>query len=108
MERIMEANQPYIIVTGSSGLIGSAAVKRFAKRFTVIGLDRPGEPQPPEEAEAVDCDLSSDDHAAAAMRHVLQVHGPRVASVIHLAAYYDFSGESSDLYEKVTVRGTQR
>jgi UDP-glucose 4-epimerase len=27
--------------------------------------------------------------------------------VIHLAAYYDFAGEPSDLYEKVTVKGTE-
>jgi nucleoside-diphosphate-sugar epimerase len=35
-------------------------------------------------------------------------HGDRLASVVHLAAYYDFSGEPSPLYEAVTVRGTER
>ena len=34
--------------------------------------------------------------------------GGPIASVIHLAAYYDFSGEPSELYEQVTVRGTER
>jgi nucleoside-diphosphate-sugar epimerase len=29
-------------------------------------------------------------------------------SVIHLAAYYDFSGEPSPLYDEVTVAGTER
>ena len=29
-------------------------------------------------------------------------------AVVHLAAYYDFSGEPSDLYERVTVQGTLR
>ncbi|MGH2354945.1 MAG: NAD-dependent epimerase/dehydratase family protein, partial [Chloroflexota bacterium] len=29
-------------------------------------------------------------------------------SVIHLAAYYDFSGEASPLYDEITVRGTER
>jgi nucleoside-diphosphate-sugar epimerase len=28
--------------------------------------------------------------------------------VIHLAAYYDFSGEPSPLYDEITVRGTER
>jgi UDP-glucose 4-epimerase len=28
--------------------------------------------------------------------------------VVHLAAYYDFSGEPSPLYEEVTVKGTQK
>jgi hypothetical protein len=32
--------------------------------------------------------------------------GQRIASVIHLAAYYDFSGEPSRPYEQITVRGT--
>ena len=27
--------------------------------------------------------------------------------MIHLAAYYDFKGEPSDLYDKVTVEGTK-
>jgi len=35
------------------------------------------------------------------------VHG-KLASVVHMAAYYDFSGEDSELYEKVTVNGTDR
>ena len=35
-------------------------------------------------------------------------HGDHLASVIHLAAYYDFAGEPSPLYEEVTVRGTER
>jgi len=28
--------------------------------------------------------------------------------VVHLAAYYDFAGEPSPLYDEVTVRGTER
>lgn len=31
-----------------------------------------------------------------------------MAAVVHLAAYYDFLGEPSDLYDKVTVKGTAR
>ena len=104
----MAKNQPYILVSGSSGLIGSAVVRRFAPRFKIIGLDRPGEPHPPEEAEPVDFDLSSDDFVERSMKHVLEAHGPRIISTIHLAAYYDFKGEPSPLYEQVTVQGTQR
>jgi nucleoside-diphosphate-sugar epimerase len=35
-------------------------------------------------------------------------HGEQIASVVHLAAYYDFSGEPSPKYDEVTVRGTER
>ncbi len=34
--------------------------------------------------------------------------GGRLASVIHLAAYYDFAGEPSSMYERLTVQGTRR
>lgn len=37
-----------------------------------------------------------------------QKHGDQIASVIHLAAYYDFSGEPSPPYRKLTVEGTRR
>jgi nucleoside-diphosphate-sugar epimerase len=42
------------------------------------------------------------------MEQVRQDFGPRIASVVHLAAYYDFSGEPSPLYDQITVQGTAR
>jgi nucleoside-diphosphate-sugar epimerase len=42
------------------------------------------------------------------MERVRYAYGNHIASVIHLAAYYDFSGEPSPLYEQITVRGTER
>ena len=59
-----------VLVTGSSGFIGSAVVDRLAQRYTVIGLDRPGEPHPPASAYAVDADLGSDESVHAAMSEV--------------------------------------
>ena len=40
-----------VIVTGSSGFIGSALVQRLAERYRVIGFDRDVPPHPPAEAE---------------------------------------------------------
>lgn len=34
--------------------------------------------------------------------------GRRIASVVHLAAYYDISGEPNPLYDKINVQGTRR
>ena len=45
---------------------------------------------------------------AGALRKVTDQYGPDIASVIHLAAYYDFSGEPSPLYDSLTVEGTRR
>ena len=97
-----------VIITGSSGLIGSAVVRRFAERFAVIGLDHEGPPHPPPAAECVCVDLTSDESVQAALKRVRTAYGDRIASVIHLAAYYDFSGEPSPLYETITVGGTER
>jgi nucleoside-diphosphate-sugar epimerase/uncharacterized membrane protein len=97
-----------IVVTGSSGLIGSALCDRLATQFHVVGFDREGAPHPPQSAEWVPVDMSSDESVQHGLQVVRTRHGSRLASVIHLAAFFDFSGEPSPLYEQVTVRGTER
>jgi len=101
------ANDP-ILVTGSSGLIGSATIRRLADGHSLVGFDREGSPHPPRAAECVCVDLTSDESVRDGMERVRYAYGHRIASVVHLAAYYDFSGEPSPLYEQITVRGTER
>jgi nucleoside-diphosphate-sugar epimerase len=101
-------DRPVVIVTGSSGLIGSAVVRALAGRYTVVGFDREGPPHPPPEAHAVFVDLTSDESVQNAFLHVRMDFGRRVAAVVHLAAYYDFSGAPSEKYEAVTLGGTER
>lgn len=100
--------QEVVLVTGSSGLIGSALVRRLADNHRVIGFDREGAPHPPPQAECVCVDLTSDESVRAGLDRVRHGYGERIASVIHLAAYYDFSGEPSPKYDEITVRGTDR
>jgi nucleoside-diphosphate-sugar epimerase len=98
-----------IIVTGSSGFIGQAVCKAFlSDGYAVIGFDRPGAGEPPAGVTHVPCDVTSEQSVADAVNRVGRDFGESIASVIHLAAYYDFSGEPSPLYEQVTVRGTER
>lgn len=99
-------NQPLILVTGSSGLIGRAVVERLAGIYDVVGLSRtPTEGAP---GDFVELDVTSDDSVDQALATVRERHGREVASVVHLAAYYDFSGSPSPLYREVTVEGTRR
>jgi nucleoside-diphosphate-sugar epimerase/uncharacterized membrane protein len=97
-----------VIITGSSGFIGAAAVRRLAPSSRVVGFDRDGNPNPPKEAECVCVDVTSDQSMRDGLERVRYAYGDNIASVIHLAAYYDFSGEPSPKYEEITVRGTER
>ena len=53
-------------------------------------------------------DPTSDESVERGLDRIRQECGGQIASVIHLADYYDFSGEPIPNYEAVTVRGTQR
>jgi nucleoside-diphosphate-sugar epimerase len=106
---LQDTQRPTVIVTGSSGLIGCPVCRRLDEvGFRVAGFDRPGAPHPPPEAMNIPCDLTDESSVSRAVETVKRELGPRVASVVHLAAYYDFSGEDSPLYEKLTVHGTRR
>jgi nucleoside-diphosphate-sugar epimerase/uncharacterized membrane protein len=98
-----------VLVTGASGYIGRAVVARLAKSYTVVALDRAGPPEPPADAaESIDLDLTSDESIGAAMDRVRTEFGNRIASVIHLAAYFDLEGKPHPNYERVTIEGTRR
>lgn len=97
-----------VIITGSSVFIGSALFKKPGGRYAPVGFDRAASRMPPPAAECVCIDLTSNGAIKAAFERVRGAYGERIASVIHLAAYYDLSGEPSPLYEKITVRGTER
>jgi nucleoside-diphosphate-sugar epimerase len=89
-------------------MIGSALIHKLAEKYHVVGFDQDGHPFPPIEAECVCVDLTSDDRMDFAFKRIRYAYGNKIASVVHLAAYYDFLGEPSDLYDKVTVKGTER
>src|SRR6266536_4641363 len=97
-----------VIVTGSSGYIGAALINKFAERYRLVGFDREASPHPPPAAECVCIDLTSDKGVESAFSRVRTAYGERIASVIHLAAYFDLTGEPNPKYEEITVRGTAR
>lgn len=97
-----------VVVSGSSGLIGEALINRLAQNYRVVGLDNVGYPFPPVTAECVCIDITSDKSLQNAFERIRYGYGNKITSVVHLAAYYDFSGEPSPLYEAITVKGTER
>lgn len=104
----MKDKTEVVIVTGSSGMLGSTLIHKLAEKYHVIGFDQDSYPFPPVEAECICMDLTSDDRMDFAFKRVRYAYGNKIAAVVHLAAYYDFLGKPSDLYDKVTVKGTER
>jgi nucleoside-diphosphate-sugar epimerase len=97
-----------IIVTGSAGRIGSNVVRRLGDRYRIVGFELLKAIYASSNEELVPVDLSSDESVHQAFQHIRYFYGNKIASVIHLAAYYSFDQQHSPLYEAVTVKGTER
>lgn len=97
-----------IIVTGSCGRIGSSVVRKLGDQYQIVGFELLRAIYVSPSEELVPVDLSSDESVQQAFMHIRHFYGNRIASVIHLAAYYSFDQQHSPLYEKVTVQGTER
>jgi nucleoside-diphosphate-sugar epimerase len=108
LSRERRGKEGVVLVTGSSGFLGRAIIDALSERFDIVGLDHGLPAKPAAAFEAVRVDLSSARSVQAALERVRAGQGDEIASVIHLAAYYDLSGEPSPLYERVTVKGTER
>jgi nucleoside-diphosphate-sugar epimerase len=105
----MKFEDDIVLVTGSNGRIGGAVMRRLRQRFdNVVGLDRKAPAPPPPDCVSIPVDVSSDESVQEGLRVLRAHHGARIATVVHLAAYYDFLGKPSALYEQVTVEGTSR
>jgi nucleoside-diphosphate-sugar epimerase len=74
-----------VIVTGSTGFIGSALINKLAGGYALVGFDRIASRSPPPAAECVCIDLRSDEGVAGAFAPVHIAYGERIASVVHLA-----------------------
>ena len=73
-----------------------------------VGCDRKAPSPPPPGCTYMPVEITSDESVREGLRILREHHGAHVASVIHLAAYYDFLGEPSEKYDEITVRGTGR
>jgi nucleoside-diphosphate-sugar epimerase len=101
-------DRPLVLITGAAGLIGSKIIRELAEDHVIVGFDIAAPKERLPVADWIECDLTDDRSTRDSLERVRQKQGERLASVIHLAAYYDFSGEPSPLYERLTVEGTRR
>jgi len=98
-------SRPIVLITGAAGNLGRSLASALRGNYRVAGLDR--------SAEGVDftvfeADFTADASVELALRRFREQFGSRIASVIHLVAYFDFTGEDNPLYQSVNVDGTRR
>jgi nucleoside-diphosphate-sugar epimerase len=99
------ADKPIVLITGAVGNLGASVADALQDGYRVVGMDRDtGDTAFP----VLRVDITSDDSVELALRKFRERHGDRIASVIHLIAFFDFSGEPNPLYESVNVEGTRR
>ncbi len=103
-----QAPLPTVLITGASGFLGQAIARGLLDRYRIIGLDVMPPKRPLAGVETIKIDLTSDEAVAKAMAEVGQRVDNRIASVIHLAAYYDTTGKDNPKYDAVTIQGTRR
>ena len=99
------AAKDIVLITGITGFLGQALSKALEQHYRIVGLDRGADPS--KFPNWIDLDLTSDSAVEKALDDMRRHHGAHIASVVHLAGYYDFTGEPNPLYEKVNVQGTR-
>jgi len=97
-------DKPLVLITGAAGSVGSAIVAALGDDYRLIGLELPDKQA---DCETVPVDLTDPASIERALAEVARRHGRRFAAVIHLAAYFDFSGEDKPLYETINVEGSR-
>lgn len=98
-------DQEIVVITGATGNLGRSLAEDFASDYQIVGFDRT-----PKDAgfPVIAADFSQDASVELALARFREAFGVRIASVIHLVAYFDFTGEDNPLYREVNVDGTTR
>lgn len=99
-----KTRKPVVLVTGAAGNLGGSLAAALGKSYTVVGLDSEASDN---EFPVLEVDLADKASVEAALAEVRAKFGPRLASVLHLAAFFDFSGEDKPEYRTVNVEGSR-
>lgn len=100
---------PTVIVTGASGLVGRSLLNELKDRYRVFAIARRsqrecGAPTHPNIAW-MRVDVGDREGLERAFREITTAGGARF--LVHLAAYYDFTGEENPEYRRTNIEGTR-
>lgn len=97
--------KPVVLITGVSGDVGEAIVAALGDAYTTVGMDQAGKSG---SVPIIAVDLRQDVSVGHAFEAFRSEYGGAIASVIHLAGYFDFTGDDNPLYHSLNVDGTRR
>jgi len=100
-------NKPVILITGSSGFIGSALARRLSPHYYIVGIDSTKPDYDPLGMSHYEVDITSSENMEKTLAEISGKFGPRLISVIHLIAYYSFDGAEDERYDAITYEGTK-
>ena len=97
--------KPLVVITGAAGSIGKSLADELKHDYRVVGLDLVTKGT---DFECFECDITSDESVELALSRLREGYGDHVAALVHLAAYFDFTGEEKPAYKIVNEEGAQR
>ena len=97
-------SRPLVLVTGAAGNLGQTLAQSLADGYRVVGLDRKAQQTP---FPILQADFASAASIELALHKIRDAFGARIASVVHLVAYFDFSNADDPRYRSVNVEGTR-
>lgn len=100
-----DGSKPLIVVTGAAGDVGEAVIRAHDGAYDIVGMDEAGKTA---SVPMIEIDLTDDSSVVHALATFRERHGSHIASVIHLAGYFDFTGKDNPLYHQLNVEGTRR
>lgn len=100
-------NRPGMVITGATGYLGSRLVKAFQPQYEIYALDR----RPPQDNEAPEgpgihwfqVDIGQPECLGEVFNCIREMG--QVDFMLHLAGYYDFTGDNHPEYQRSNVQG---
>jgi len=100
---------PALILTGASGFVGRHLLDEFKEERRIFAIARRSQRQSGAAVHPniawMRVDIADRDGLGRAFREIRTAGGARV--LVHLAAYYDFTGDAHPAYQRTNVEGTR-